>query len=195
RDGQPWNTVPYRYEPRYAVHSWRGADGKPTRELRSVNDGVWPREFQNLDWYTRAGQIQRWDAAGWEDPLHPDVEFRRGDFFDLKDLDLERGDVLSAICKVYQYWIALSDCDGFRIDTVKHIPWSASQEFCSQIHEYAESIGKDNFWLLGEVTGGEYMAKSYLEVFGRNIDAVLDIGEPRRLLADMIKGFSPASSF
>jgi glycosidase len=195
RDGQPWNTVPYRYEPRYDVHSWRGADGKPTRELHSVDDGVWPREFQNLDWYTRAGQIQRWDAASWEDPLHPDVEFRRGDFFDLKDLDLERGDVLSAICKVYQYWIALSDCDGFRIDTVKHIPWNASQEFCSQIHEYAESIGKDNFWLLGEVTGGEFMAKSYLEVFGRNIDAVLDIGEPRRLLTDMVKGFSPPAAF
>ncbi len=195
-DGQPVTTLPYRFQPRYNIHSWRGADGQPVPTIDGPDAGVWPREFQNPDWYTRAGQIGQWDPAHWENPLHPDVEFRRGDFFDLKDLNTSRDDVMDALIQVYRYWIALSDCDGFRIDTVKHIAWEASRNFCSAIREYAESIGKENFLLLGEVTGGEYMERSYLEIFGRNIDAVLDIGESKVLLTNMIKGFgSPAAFF
>jgi len=195
QDGQPANTMPYRYEPAYPVHSWRSGQGQPTSQIETLEDGVWPREFQNLDWYTRAGQIMRWDPASWENALHPQVEFRRGDFFDLKDLDLTRQDVIEAVVKVYQYWIALSDCDGFRIDTVKHIPFEASRDFSAAIKEYAESIGKERFLLLGEVTGGEYMAESYLDVFGRNLDAVLDIGAARGNLIGMTKGLADPSHF
>jgi glycosidase len=192
---QPWNTMPYRYQPPYPVHSWRSASGQPTTSINTPEDGVWPSEFQNIEWYTRAGSIGSWDAASWENPLHPEVEFRRGDFFDLKDFNLSNDDALNALIRVYQYWIALSDCDGFRIDTVKHISWEASKRFCSAIREYCESIGKEKFLLLGEVTGGEYMARSYLEIFGRNLDAVLDIGPPRERLTSMVKGFGDPRAF
>ncbi|HUN08637.1 MAG TPA: alpha-amylase family glycosyl hydrolase [Aggregatilineales bacterium] len=194
-NGHAWNSMPYRYEPPYPVHGWRSAEGKPIQQIESLEDGVWPREFQNLEWYTRAGAIESWDPAEWEDPLDPRNQFRRGDFFDLKDLNLEREDTLAAIVQVYQYWIAVTDCDGFRIDTVKHIPVDACRHFCGMIREYAESIGKDNFWLIGEVTGGEYMAKSYVELFGRDLDAVLDIGEARSLLTGMTKGFAAPAAF
>ncbi len=194
-NGQAWTTMPYRFQPPYPVHSWRSSKGETTRTIDEPEDGVFPLEFQNLDWYTRAGSIGSWDPAAWEDPLHPNVEFRRGDFFDLKDLDLGREDTLDALIHVYRYWIALSDCDGFRIDTVKHIAWEASRRFCSEIREYAEVIGKQNFLLLGEVTGGEYMARSYLDIFGRNLDAVLDIGEPKALLNGMVKGSTDPRTF
>ncbi len=189
-DGSPAETLPYRFAPPYPVHGWRSGDGHVTDHIETHDDGVWPSDFQNKEWYTRSGKIGRWDTESWEDQRHPDNEFRRGDFFDLKDLNLSRNDTLSAIIRVYQYWIALTDCDGFRIDTVKHIPWVASRHFCGAIHEYAELIGKDNFLLLGEVTGGADIARDYLEVFGRNIDAVLDIGSPSNNLLKMVKGFS-----
>lgn len=188
-------SIPYRFSPAYPVHGWRSGDGESIKEIRTVDDGVWPVEFQNIEWYTRAGRIGRWDPEPWEDLRHPDNEFRRGDFFDLKDLNLSRGEVLSGVIRVYQYWIALTDCDGFRIDTVKHIPWGASRHFCGAIHEYAESIGKDNFLLLGEVTGGADVARDYLEIFGRNIDAVLDVGAPAANLTDMVKGFADPELF
>lgn len=188
RDGAPRDTAPYRYSPPHPFHGWRSGTGTSLPAIASLEDGVWPEEFQDLGWYTRAGQIGRFDPDSWEDPLHPDNEFRRGDFFDLKDLDLNRAAPLSGVIRVYQYWIALSDCDGFRIDTVKHTPWEGSRNFCGAIHEYAESIGKENFWLLGEVTGGADMARNYLEIFGRNIDAVLDIGAPAASLGGMVKG-------
>jgi glycosidase len=194
-NGTAHTTLPYRYHPPYPFHSWRAADGQSTATIGGESDGVWPQEFQNLSWYTRAGQIGRWDPEPWENPLHPDTEFRRGDFFDLKDLDLQKGETLSALIKVYQYWIALSDCDGFRIDTVKHVSFEASRNFCGAIHEYCESIGKNNFLLLGEVTGGEAMARDYLEIFGRNLDAVLDIGVPAARLTGMAKGLMPAGEF
>lgn len=199
RNGNARTTEDYRFSPPYPVHGWRSDNGSsipiPSISPSDLEDGVWSEEFQNLDWYTRAGKIENWDPKPGEDPLHPDNEFRRGDFYDLKDLNLNRSDVLSAVIKVYQYWIALTDCDGFRIDTVKHVPWEASRDFCGAIHEYAESIGKENFLLLGEVTGGADLARNYLEIFGRNIDAVLDIGEPPKKLAGMTKGFKQPSDF
>ncbi len=155
-DGQPADTQPYRYEPPYPLFAWRSKDGSPTQTIIDIDDGVWPIELQNPDLYTRAGSIGNWDVASWENPLHEDVEFRRGDFFDLKDVDLERDDAINIMTAIYQYWIALTDCDGFRIDTVKHMPIEAVRRFCEGIREYAESIGKDNFWLLGEVAGGDF---------------------------------------
>lgn len=188
RDGQPVDALPYQFEPPHPVFGWRGKDGQPVSEIADRDDGVWPVELQNLDLYTRAGSIGNWDVAGWEDPLHEDVEFRRGDFFDLKDVDLDRSDAIEIMIAIYQYWIALSDCDGFRIDTVKHMPLEAVRRFCEGIREYAESIGKENFWLLGEVAGGDFMKRSYLEIFGRNLDAVLDFGVTPQLLKDIAKG-------
>jgi glycosidase len=188
-------TLPYRFQPPYPFHGWRSGTGQSTTGLATLEDGVWPREFQNIAWYTRAGQIGRFDPEPWEDPLHPDNEFRRGDFFDLKDLNLNRDDTLSGVIRAFQYWVALSDCDGFRIDTVKHVSWEGSRNFCGAMHEYAESIGKEYFLLLGEVTGGTEMARNYIEIFGRNIDAVLDIGAPAAQLANMVKGLADPSGF
>ncbi len=193
--GNVAETMPYRYQPPYPHAGWRSGTGQRIGQILDINDGVWPEEFQDHTSYTRAGQIGRWDPEPWEDPLHPDAEFRRGDFFDLKDLDLDKNEVLSTLARVYQYWIALSDCDGFRIDTVKHTSRESSRNFCGAIHEYAESIGKDNFLLLGEVTGGAGMTRQYLEIFGRNIDAALDIGEPTIHLAEMVKGFEDPATF
>jgi glycosidase len=194
-DGAPHAIAPYRFSPPRTLHGWRAADGSSKTIVETLEDAVWPAELQEPEWYTRAGAIGRWDPEPWEDPLHPDAEFRRGDFFDLKDVRIERGDVLSALVRVYQYWIALSDCDGFRIDTVKHISFEASRNFCGAIHEYAESIGKDNFLLVGEVTGGTGLARDYLEIFGRNIDAVLDIGDPAARLTALAKGLRKPADF
>jgi glycosidase len=194
--GTPWDMIDYRYQPPYDFYGWRSAGGFPTTSILDAEDGVWPQEFQEPDWYTRAGKIGKWDPEPWEDPMHPDNEFRRGDFYDLKDLNLDhRSDALAAIIDVYKYWIALSDADGLRIDTVKHASFEVCRNFCGAIHEYAESIGKENFFLVGEVTGGSQMARNYLDIFGRNVDAVLDIGAAAKNLSGMVKGFTPPTVF
>ncbi len=132
--------MPYRFSPPYAVHGWRSGSGESIPQAIRPDDGVWPKEFQNADWYTRAGEIGDWGLAFWEDPQNPDVQFRRGDFYDLKDFNLENDEAIQALARVYQYWIALSDCDGFRVDAVKlatkfrttRIPlrWASAKSVC-----------------------------------------------------------------
>eukprot|EP01105_Mastigella_eilhardi_P009095 TRINITY_DN2165_c0_g1_i4.p1 TRINITY_DN2165_c0_g1~~TRINITY_DN2165_c0_g1_i4.p1 ORF type:complete len:241 (+),score=49.78 TRINITY_DN2165_c0_g1_i4:106-828(+) len=160
--GQPADTLPYRFSPPYEIAAWRSAKGLPVGTIETRDDGVWPREFQQEWCYTRAGEISHWDCAPGQDWANPANEWLRGDFFDLKDMKLcDDGwqGVLELLIKVYQYWIAVSDCDGMRIDSVKHVPLEASRRFCGAIHEYAESIGKHNFLLLGEITGGPQVVK------------------------------------
>jgi hypothetical protein len=44
-------------------------------KIQSLDDGVWPKEFQDPEWYYKSGTIADWDR-------HP--EFVRGDFMTLK---------------------------------------------------------------------------------------------------------------
>lgn len=186
-DGNPQPSIPYSYSLPYPVHGWRSRQGESIPEITSPDDGVWPEEFQNFNWYTRSGEIARWDKSYWEDPLSPNTKFRRGDFYDLKDLNLGNNEVISALIKVYQYWIAVSDCDGFHLDAVKHIAPEYSRKFCTAIREYAQSIGKDNFLLIGEITA-DNMAGNYTDIFGRNLSAILDNMEAPNELGGMAQG-------
>ena len=85
--------MPYRREPPYPFHGWRSREGKSIPKCEHADDGVWPVEFQNPDWYTRAGTIANWDDPGRE--LAADAEFRRGDFLvrNLMGVDQESGSI------------------------------------------------------------------------------------------------------
>ena len=147
---------------------------------------VWPKEFQDSSIFTRKGAIRNWDY---------DPEYREGDFFDLKDVDLglaapdsyEPTAALDALCEVYKFWIAFADLDGYRIDTVKPMGDGPTRYFASVIHEFAESLGKENFLLVGEVTGGRVKAFDTVETTG--IDAALGIDDVQDKLEYLIKGY------
>jgi glycosidase len=158
-----------------------------TQNPEAWPDGaVWPREFQNKDFYNRQGSISNWDYK---------PEYIQGDFSSLKDLNLQ-GDpdiekyqpteALKALCKVYKFWITYTNVDGFRIDTVKHVDPGAIRFFASSMHEFTQAIGKDNFYLIGEITGGRDNAFHTLEITG--LDAALGIDEVQERLAKMVKG-------
>jgi hypothetical protein len=84
----------------------------------------------------------------------------------------------------------LTDCDGFRIDTLKHVSLEEARNFCGTIKEFAANLGKDNFFLVGEITGGDYAEERYLDVLDRNLNAALDIGEMRPALNNVAKGLA-----
>jgi Alpha amylase, catalytic domain len=104
-----------------------------------------------------------------------------------------KNDLIAALARVYQYWIALCDCDGFRIDAVKDISPEDSRKFCTAIREYTQSIGKENFLLTGEITSTS-MASAYIDIIGRNLSAVLDVNAPNALTA-MAKGLTHPNEF
>lgn len=178
----------------YPVEGFNDAQGHPSisfvkadpQHLPDVEGAVWPMELQDPDTFTRKGYIRNWDN---------DPEFREGDFFDLKDIyhgygltdNYQASNALHHLCKAYQYWIADTDIDGFRIDTVKHMDIGATRYFVSVIREFTQNIGKENFFLLGEITGGRQRAYETLELTG--LSAALGIDDIPDKLEYLVKGY------
>src|SRR5207248_1231065 len=188
---QPWPDF-------YPDTRWRSRDDQLLAAAAGPDDGVWPSELQNADCYTRAGAGDL--GAGSLDDPH--AEHKRSDFFDLRDLNFDapggRADpgTLNLLARCYQYWVALTDCDGFRIDTLKHVSFEQGRNFCGAVKEFATRLGKHDFFLVGEVAGGDFNEGRYLDVLGMNLNAALDIGEMRPALSAVAKGLAhPAAYF
>lgn len=185
-----WDGRPYRPQ------GFRDAVGAPTLPFGVVDlnahpntwpDGaIWPSEFQTPETFTQKGRITNWEH---------EPEFREGDFFGLKDIshgqgaldDYQPSAALRNLSEVYKYWIAYADLDGYRIDTVKHMEDGATRYFASVIHEFTQAIGKENFYLIGEITGGRKRAFTTLETTGLN--AALGIDDIPDKLEYLVKGF------
>jgi hypothetical protein len=123
----------------------------------------------------------------------PNAEHRRSDFFDQRKFDLAKN--LGRFAKIYQYWIALTDCDGFHIDNLKHLNFEEARGFINAIKEFAARLGKKNFFLMGEIAGGDYNEDRYLDVVGIGLNAALDIGESRLSLNGVAKGIDAPSRY
>jgi len=179
-------TTPYYTWERHPFGAWRGHDGGPVAAIQTPADGVWPRELQDPERYTRAGL----GDLGAGDINDPNAEHKRTDFMALRDFRLDSPGLLTDLALCYKYWIALSDCDGFRIDTLKHVSLEEARNFCGSIKEFAANLGKKNFFLVGEVAGGDINQDRYLDVLARNLDAALDIGEMRVQLNAVAKALA-----
>jgi glycosidase len=185
-----WDGAPYQ------VAGFHDGGGQPSlpfgHQDLTVNPSAWPKgaiwpaEFQDPGSFTTKGRINSWD-------YYP--EYLDGDFFDLKDIHLGTGTLddytpsaaLQALFQVYKFWIAYADLDGFRIDTVKHMDPGAVRFLNSEIHEFAQTLGKENFYLIGEITGSREQAFNTLEVTG--LDAALGIEDIPDCLEYVTKGY------
>ena len=176
-----WKEAPGPFE----FGFWREVD--PGAGFQEA-DAVWPEELQSPEYYKRRGQIRDWND--------PDQAIN-GDFLSLKELEINNSTVLDTLIKAYKYWIALTDVDGFRVDTVKHMESSATAIFCNAVREYSKRIGKDNFFIFGEIVADDLTIQRYI---GRNsrlpetnerfpsLDAALDF-PLYFILEETIKGF------
>ena len=188
----------------HAVEGFNDRDGRPTlpfdmpdgtRLEEAWPDGaIWPREFQRPNLFLHKGHITSWD-------YYP--EYAEGDMFNLKTLDLwvqwdgqyrQGSSALACLALVYCFWIAYADLDGFRIDAAKHMGEEALRTFCDVIREFAQSIGKERFLLVGEVSGSREHAWEVVEKTG--LDAALGIEDVPGKLERMVTGYTdPADYF
>ncbi len=211
RYAEPGGRMDPRWDGRpYAVAGWRNAFGEPNIPFGPVdpanhphawpNDAVWPAELQAAEHFTAQGHIVNWDH---------DPELYDGDFVSLKNIQLgahERdaegrrlmdsyraSPVLRHLARVYKFWLALTDADGFRVDTVKHMEPGATRYFVSVLKEFAQTLGKENFFLLGEIAGGRRNAWETLELTG--LDAALGIDEVPDKLDFLAKGWREPTDY
>jgi hypothetical protein len=131
------------------------------------------RLHQQLDWYP---------------------EYLNGGFEDFKDIALGPDNVDN-----YQPSAALRYFATFTVTGSSSLRETASattllstrgivlrRYFASAIHEFAQSLAKENFFLVGEVTGCRDQAVNIVEQTG--IDAALSIDEVQDKLEYMIRG-------
>lgn len=77
-----------------------------------------------------------------------------GDFSpSMLDLDTQNWDFQDIFTDLHKYWIAYADIDGFRMDAAKHVTADFVAKFSTDIRAFADSIGKNNFFIVGEVAG------------------------------------------
>jgi glycosidase len=201
--GQWYNDPRWDGKP-YAVQGFNDRDGRPTlpfdepdparMEAAWPDGAIWPREFQRPGLFLRKGHIKNWD-------YYP--EYAEGDMFALKTLDLyvqwdgqyrQGSSALACLALVYCFWIAYADLDGFRIDAAKHMGEEALRTFCDVVREFAQSIGKEHFLLVGEVSGSREHAWEVVEKTG--LDAALGIEDVPGKLERMVTGLAdPADYF
>jgi glycosidase len=187
----------------YAVDGFNDREGRPTlpfgasgempaadvaRLEASWPDGaIWPRELQRGDLFLRKGRICNWGH-------YP--EYAEGDMAEgLKTLDVRvrwvgqyrrPSPAMAWLCLAYSFWIAYADLDGFRIDAARHMDVDALRSFCDWIREFAQSVGKERFLLVGEVPGGRDVAWEVVDRTG--LDAALGIDDVPARLERMVTG-------
>ncbi len=122
-----------------------------------------PDIFQEPRAYNRRGRVWSWDD---------DEQVQKGDFpGGLKDINTEDPEVRQALIDVFAHWVELTDLDGFRIDTLKHVEHGFWQTFAPQVRARLAAKGKQNFFMFGEAFDGrDDLVGSY--TFNNEVDSV-----------------------
>ncbi|KAF2469716.1 glycoside hydrolase [Lindgomyces ingoldianus] len=185
---------------KFEVEGFRDSSHNPTLPFKPLDPknppkdadscAIWPAELQAPGSFTCEGSISNWDH-------YP--EYICGDFLSLKDINLGQDapdnftptSALKTLCEAYKYWIAYADLDGYRIDTVKHMGDGPTRYLCTTLHEFSSTIGKENFFLVGEVTGG----RAFETVEATGLNAALGIGNVQENLWRLPKGYTNPSEY
>jgi alpha-amylase len=116
------------------------------REMKVILDLVvnhtgynhpWLNDPDKKDWFHEPKEITNWENQ-------EDVE--NGQLFGLPDLAHENPEVEEYLLDMAKWWITETDIDGYRLDTVRHVPKSFWEKFATEM----KSV-KEDFFLLGEV--------------------------------------------
>jgi glycosidase len=191
-DGRPYDAIGFHDRAGQPTLPFCNHDDMPAADAARLEtswpDGaIWPREFQRGELFLRKGRISNWGH-------YP--EYAEGDMAGgLKTLDVRvrwagqyrhPSPAMVWLSLAYSFWIAYADLDGFRIDAAKHMDADALRSFCDWIREFAQSIGKERFLLVGEVPGGRDLAWEMVEKTG--LDAALGIDDIPGKLERMVTG-------
>ncbi len=132
---------------------------------QTAQDHPWVHDSSKSDWFHRQPNGAPYPITDWYDQQ----QIERGALQGMPDLNQENPEVADYLIRMSKFWVAKTDCDGFRLDAIKHIAPRFWRQFDDALHQ---SEGKD-FILLGEVFWGEpERFKAYLNL---GLDALFDI--------------------
>lgn len=194
-DGSPTSPVSHvnEYDPDYdpnGVQAWTSlgfAGPAPIVFVYDPETNHMPPEpaiFQEPRAYNRKGRVWDWNV---------DEQVELGDFpGGLKDLNTRDPDVREALIQVFVRWVELTDLDGFRIDTLKHVEHEFWQTFAPQVRQRLAAKGKNNFFMFGEAFDGrDDLVGSY--TFDNQVDSVFYFPQHFQVFRDVFQQGGPTS--
>ena len=98
--------------------------------------------FDNLNYFHPNGTINCWDC--WPEQIN-------GQFKGTDDLNSEHPEVQDILLKAFKNLIDATDCDGFRVDAIKHVPYNWCRDWAQAVRDHAAYRGKSNFLMFGEL--------------------------------------------
>lgn len=124
---------------------WRGLEGKP-KEIGEWTESLLPADLKDPKHFTRRGVIDNWSDH---------AQATNGDFPpNYRHYASDKKETADALIHIAKWWIQETDIDGFRVDAVRHIAPGFVPVFSKAIKDYAASLGKKNFFLVGENSTG-----------------------------------------
>lgn len=100
---------------------------------------AWP--LDNLNYFHNNGKILDWQDSG---------QILNGAFVGTDDLKTEDSFVQNHLLAAFKNLIEATDCDGFRVDAIKHVERPFLMSWADAMRSHASSLGKSNFILFGE---------------------------------------------
>ncbi len=100
----------------------------------------YPPPFDNLDLFHAHGPID-WNVS---------QSVILGELYNLDDLNTELPQVREYLTQAFKNLITAMNCDGFRVDTTRHVEPEFWRYWCRQVKAHAASLGKKNFLIFGE---------------------------------------------
>ncbi len=97
----------------------------------------WLNDSSKKEWFHENKSISNWNDQH---------EVETGWLYDLPDLNQENPEVSKYLLDASKWWIQETDIDGYRLDTVKHVPKAFWTDFSAEV----KSV-KNTFFLIGEV--------------------------------------------
>ncbi len=172
---------------RYPFGSWLDVDNRPLPRgvaPRDRDEGVWPKTLQSKGCYTRAGKGDYGDGRDEDEGQFRVSDYRNRDFYYPPKPGPSR--VLDAMLTIWCDWIDETNCDGFRIDTFKHVPRWVAEKATVKLREHAAvKHGKKDFLVFGEAAGGDYWEASYMAIKDVRL---LELGSRRNALRALARG-------
>jgi alpha-amylase len=137
-----------------------------------------PEIFQQPWAYNRRGRVWSWD-------IQEQVQY--GDFpGGLKDLNTEHPEVREALIQIFVSWALLTDLDGFRIDTLKHVEHEFWKTFAPEVRKRLAARGKRNFFMFGEAfDGSDQLVGSY--TFDNMVDSAFYFPQHYQVFRDVFQ--------
>ncbi|MDP4171924.1 MAG: alpha-amylase family glycosyl hydrolase, partial [Bacillota bacterium] len=101
----------------------------------------WVNDPTKKNWFHEKKPVMNWNDQ---------KDLENGWIYDLPDLAQENPEVKKYLIDAAKWWIKKTDIDGYRLDTVRHVPMSFWKDFSREVKKV-----KKNFYLLGEVASND----------------------------------------